>query len=241
MEESAYSWKEIGVSKRSKVPKARQQLAMTPITTMDFVNRRLLTGRRSHHTSTRRGADMRSIRFFAFFLVSLASFILVGGSKLRATANDEIIRLGDIENPYRGQDSFEADIICRDKGSRLPTARELAAYAKSRGACGIDEARQYKQFPTSAQCRDQDFVGILISLDGVRIDDQFNFSPSGYVSEGGDWNVPIWSQSGPPGNYSRYVFDGMYGTLSAVDASCGPFSFHCPNRDRVIFTRCLKK
>lgn len=90
-----------------------------------------------------------------------------------------------------------AGSYCRNQQSRLPTARELALYARSRGAEGISETAK-------------DGYYLVKGTDSAGNADHFYFSYKGYKSPAGDLgNYWFWSSSVLLPDYSDYAH-GLY-------------------------------
>lgn len=118
----------------------------------------------------------------------------------------------------------------------------MAEYGLSRGACcvyipGVGNLGK----KTCDRCPEDQYTGVRISSDGEHVDEQFSYNRPGYVREDGDdWHLPIWTRSHGSERHGTFVFDGLFGSLDMVSALCVPRSFHCSNRERVVFTRCVE-
>lgn len=107
-----------------------------------------------------------------------------------------------------GVTQYEAESICRDKGMRLPTARELALVAQSLGAQGISET-------------EKDGYYLVKGSDSAGNPDHFYFSYKGYSRPAGDLGRHVfWSSSVHP-VYSIYAYDldGVFGGIEGVRRS----------------------
>lgn len=100
-----------------------------------------------------------------------------------------------------GVSQHEAERICRDRGMRLPTARELALIAQyDHGAEGISET-------------EKDGYDLVRGSDSAGNPDHFYFSDKGHKRPVGDLgNTLFWSSSVHP-DYPDYAFllDGYDG------------------------------
>ena len=110
-----------------------------------------------------------------------------------------------------GVSQHEAEDICRDKGMRLPTARELALDAIAR-----------KALPSSAISEtEKDGYSLVKGSDSEGNPDHFYFSNKGYQPPAGDLgNKWFWSSSVLP-DYSvyAYVINGVNGVIDYVSRS----------------------
>lgn len=117
--------------------------------------------------------------------------------------------IGLARNPdgrARRMDHHGADRYCRDKGQRLPTARELARYAQGLGAQGISAT------PNA------DFRPVRGS-DPAGNSDPFHFSLKGYRPPPGDLGeVFLWSSSVDPvhSDYA-YILFGADGEIEPLE------------------------
>ncbi|HTL11419.1 MAG TPA: hypothetical protein VL588_02960 [Bdellovibrionota bacterium] len=136
----------------------------------------------------------------------------------------------DKDGNIRNLSSNDALWTCEDRDDHLPSTREWAILAQSRGALGIRET-QYPYLQSTdpkvlaeiEQMKATGYEPILTTLshqsryDALAVD--FYYSSSGYVppaANGEQWS--FWSYAGMPSPtvYSAdraYVFDGSKGTL----------------------------
>jgi hypothetical protein len=101
---------------------------------------------------------------------------------------------------------YDANSFCRNKGLRLPTARELAHFSQSQGAQGISETPK-------------DGYRLVKGLDSEGNQDYFYFSSQGYMRPAGDLGKKyFWSSSMHP-NYPGYAYglDGYDGAIVTND------------------------
>jgi hypothetical protein len=129
----------------------------------------------------------------------------------------DIVRNADGSVHYMNQ--LLADKYCRDQGSHLATARELALVAQSLGAQGISETAKDGYLPVYGSYPEGGY-------------DNFYYSGKGYQRPPGDLgNLEFWSSSHDPHGYEgsdgpHYGFDayvlfgddgGIYTLSRALD------------------------
>lgn len=158
--------------------------------------------------------------FNRFLPILIVSLVTVSGyadsvcnslaecQQLKARVDARIQELDGVIARYadgrvRHMNQFDAMSYCASRGMHLPSARELAQLAASRGAAGISETAKNGYYPVSA-----------INADG-KVDD-FYVSYAGYNSPSGDlgnnwfWSSSVFSFS----PYEAYVFNGSHGPHS---------------------------
>ncbi|MGK5083042.1 hypothetical protein WDW37_07025 [Bdellovibrionota bacterium FG-1] len=104
----------------------------------------------------------------------------------------DIVRNAD--GKVRHMYQTEADSYCRNQGQRLPTTRELALYAQSRGAQGISETPKF----------DYDLIK---GSDSLGNPDNFYYSNRGYQRPAGDLGSQyFWSSSVTRDDFSFFAY-----------------------------------
>tara|TARA_Y100000590_G_scaffold445177_1_gene576939 strand:- start:1067 stop:1573 length:507 start_codon:yes stop_codon:yes gene_type:complete len=93
--------------------------------------------------------------------------------------------------------------ICSEKGMRLPTVRELALYAESRGAQGISETEKPRHY-------------LIKGSDAEGNSDPFYFSYKGYEPPEGELGEYWFWTSSIPSDYTpvAYLLMGKYGDIT---------------------------
>ena len=130
--------------------------------------------------------------------------------------------LRDANGLVRHMNQYDAERTCREQGTRLPTARELAVYSQSLGARGIRETAHpgvvMSDTTVRAEIEQMDRDGYypiyVANSSGQRAVD-FYFNYSGYQRPAGDLgNLWFWSSSVHP-VYSNdaYNLNGHNGHL----------------------------
>jgi hypothetical protein len=118
---------------------------------------------------------------------------------------------------------YDAERTCREQGTRLPTARELAVYSQSLGARGIRETAHpgvvTSDTTVRAEIEQMDRDGYppiyVANSSGQRAVD-FYFNYSGYQRPAGDLgNLWFWSSSVPPdASAYAYLLSGLSGDVA---------------------------
>jgi hypothetical protein len=124
----------------------------------------------------------------------------------RADARPELTDIvKDADGRIRLMNQYDAESYCRNEGSRLPTARELALESQRLGAQGISETPK-------------DGYYLVKDSDGATNPDHFYFSYKGYERPAGElgdhW---FWSSSVSP--YYAYLLNGDHGGIGLNDRS----------------------
>jgi hypothetical protein len=128
---------------------------------------------------------------------------------------------------------YDAERTCREQGTRLPTARELAVYSQSLGARGIRETAHPGVVTSDTTVRaeieqmDRDgYYPIYVANSSGQIAVDFYFNYSGYQRPAGDLgNLWFWSSSvHPVVSDSAYSLDGDGGYIAYVSRSDGTYN-----------------
>ena len=170
------------------------------------------------------------------WILSLSVLSLaVGAQLLSLRAEAQVVgTLGDILRDANGRvrhmNQYDAERTCREQGTRLPTARELAVYSQSLGARGIRETAHPGVVTSDTTVRaeieqmDRDgYYPIYVANSSGQRAVDFYFNYSGYQRPAGDLgNLWFWSSSVHP-DYSNvaYVLYGYYGFIDGDDRSSG--------------------
>jgi hypothetical protein len=136
--------------------------------------------------------------------------------------------LRDADGRVRHMNQYDAERTCREQGTRLPTARELAVYSQSLGARGIRETAHPGVVTSDTTVRaeiekmDRDgyYPIYVANRSGQRAVD-FYFNHWGYQRPpGGLGNLWFWSSSAHPfdSDYAYYL-DGYDGGIAYVNRS----------------------
>ena len=142
--------------------------------------------------------------------------------------------LGDILRDAKGRvrhmNQYDAERTCREQGTRLPTARELAVYSQSLGARGIRETAHPGVVTSDTTVRaeieqmDRDgYYPIYVANSSGQRAVDFYFNYSGYQRPAGDLgNLWFWSSSvHPVYSYGAYFVSGSVGGVGNVNRSSG--------------------
>jgi hypothetical protein len=180
-------------------------------------------------------AFMKQKWILSLSVLSLA----VGAQLLSLRAEAQVVgTLGDILRDANGRvrrmNQYDAERTCREQGTRLPTARELAVYSQSLGARGIRETAHpgVVTWDTTVRAeieqmdRDGYYPIYVANSSGQRAVD-FYFNYSGYQRPAGDLgNLWFWSSSVRPvaSNYAD-VLNGSNGYVDYVNRSYGNDNF----------------
>lgn len=121
-----------------------------------------------------------------FLCVSLASCAFAGIGKQ--------VELPSVLKTYMNY--WEAKEYCESVGSRLPTARDYAEFARTKGAVGIAQSDNPKYYIHAGP-------------------DEFYYNSTGYDIQMDDqWLRGFWTGSVPPSSpENAYMFWGAYGIL----------------------------
>ena len=130
--------------------------------------------------------------------------------------------LRDANGRVRHMNQYDAERTCREQGTRLPTARELAVYSQSLGARGIRETAHPGVVMSDTTVRaeieqmDRDgYYPIYVANSSGQSSVDFYFNYSGYQRPAGDLgNLWFWSSS-------VHTYLGAYG-LSGKNGLIGP-------------------
>ena len=136
--------------------------------------------------------------------------------------------LRDASGRVRHMNQYDAERTCREQGTRLPTARELAVYSQSLGARGIRETAHpgvvMSDTTVRAEIEQMDRDGYypiyVANSSGQRAVD-FYFNYSGYQRPAGDLGkLWFWSSSVRPA-YPKYActLDGYDGGIDYYNRS----------------------
>lgn len=130
--------------------------------------------------------------------------------------------LRDANGRVRHMSQYDAERTCREQGTRLPTARELAVYSQSLGARGIRETAHpgvvTSDTTVRAEIEQMDRAGyypIYVANSSGQIAVDFYHDTLGYQRPAGDLrNLWFWSSSVRP-VYSGYAYglSGLNGGL----------------------------
>lgn len=114
--------------------------------------------------------------------------------------------------------AFEAEEYCKRLGAHLPTVRELAMYAKSRGAKGIIKKALVKKTCSTEKYSDCEKIEAL-NMDGSY--DRFYYVNSGFRAPVGQLTTKgLWSSSR---NVNEYGLDSVIGYELSLGDSAGDF------------------
>lgn len=103
---------------------------------------------------------------------------------------------------------IQADRFCRNRGTRLPTARDQALISQSLGACGILSTTEYDSFQGTPECPRDSYYRVRVARSAQEPSgDEFYYSRSGYRRSDRDLgNYFFWSSS-----VSAFGSDYAYG------------------------------
>ena len=124
--------------------------------------------------------------------------------------------LRDRAGNIRNMNQDEAARTCRELGTRLPTARELAAHSQRLGACGILSPSDYESFQGSRDCSKTDYALIRVGAGISEPADEFYFNRSGYQRPAGDFGIYWFRSSSVRPDDSSYEY-GLGGYSGDVD------------------------
>jgi hypothetical protein len=150
-------------------------------------------------------------------------------------------RLGDIVRDANGgvlsMDQYAAERYCRQRGTRLPRARELAMYAQSRGACRVLSPEEYANLKETGDCLKSKYHLVSVARSGLQPSDEFYYNNNGYQRPEGDldryffWSSSVASDpSLSDSSYFAYVLVGYTGYIYD--------SFRRTNEEHAV--RCVK-
>lgn len=153
-------------------------------------------------------------------------------ARIRELGGSAPVALGDILRDSNGRvrhmNQYDAERACREQGSRLPTARELAVYSQSLGARGIRETAHPGVVRTDStvqaeteQMERDGYYTIYVANASSQPAVDFYFNYSGYQRPAGDLaNYFFWSSSVLPDySFSAYGLNGGNGFIDDFNRS----------------------
>lgn len=140
--------------------------------------------------------------FLTVLVISLISSIAAQAQSFELTGMGlgDLLRNANGRVLHRNQSDAESD--CVEEG-RLPTARELANYAHSQGACVILSPSEYESFRGTRNCPKSGYYQIRVAASATEPADDFYYSRNGYQPPAGDLGTfTLWSTSVDPDHSS---------------------------------------